>query len=670
MKTRFGSATGATALLVLSWPIFTGLADLGAATDPPVPTMEASPAVQSFSEAQISPDGTRVAWVEDVTNSEGIPTGASRITVADLKTLQTSRTISARSDKNACAESGVAWSPDSQKIAFLSDAQQDGQLQLYVANVAGVAPKELTHLKGLLTHAHWSSNGEEIAFLFTEDALRNAGPLVAEARDEGVVGGKIYEQRLTVLNVASGAVRQVTPADMYIYEYDWAPDGNRWVATAAHGDGDNNWWTAELYTIDVQSGKMQSIFKPSLQIAVPRWSPDGKTIAFIGGIMSDEDAVGGNIFAIPAGGGEARDITPQMKASANLLFWQASSGKIVFTEFVGGSSGIASVDPNGGVVEELWKSAESVAAFGAGSNVSVAKDGKTIGVVRQSFEHAPEVWAGPIGDWKQITSRNVALKPTWGKVQELRWTSDAFQVQGWLVYPRDFDPAKKYPMIVSIHGGPASAFTPHWPGSFDYSMALSTAGYFVFYPNPRGSYGMGEEFTKANVKDFGYGDMRDVMTGVDKAIKSAPIDSNRLGVTGWSYGGFMTMWAVTQTERFRAAMAGAGIADWQSYYGENKIDQWMIPYFGASVYDDPAVYAKSSPITFIKKVKTPTLIVVGDSDGECPPPQSYEFWHALQTLGVDTQFVIYQDEGHMIMQPAHKQDIVDRTVAWFNARLK
>ena len=166
-------------------------------------------------------------------------------------------------------------------------------------------------------------------------------------------------------------------------------------------------------------------------------------------------------------------------------------------------------------------------------------------------------------------------------------------------------------MVVSIHGGPANLNTPHWPGAnFDLSV-LSALGYFVFFPNPRGSYGQGEAFTRANVKDFGYGDLRDVMAGVDAVLKQAPVDPNRMGVAGWSYGGYMTMWTVTQTNRFKAAVAGAGIANWQSYYGENSIDQWMIPYFGASVYDDPAVYAKSSPITFIKNVKTPTLIVVG-----------------------------------------------------------
>jgi dipeptidyl aminopeptidase/acylaminoacyl peptidase len=191
----------------------------------------------------------------------------------------------------------------------------------------------------------------------------------------------------------------------------------------------------------------------------------------------------------------------------------------------------------------------------------------------------------------------------------------------------------------------------------------------IFFPNPRGSYGEGEEFTRANVKDFGYGDLRDVMAGVDEVLKKAPIDESRMGVTGWSYGGYMTMWTVTQTQRFKAAVAGAGIADWLSYYGENSIDEWMIPYFGASVYDDPAVYAKSSPITFIKQVKTPTLVVVGERDGECPAPQSFEFWHALKTMGVPTELVVYAGEGHSFREANNRLDVLRRTLAWFERYL-
>jgi dipeptidyl aminopeptidase/acylaminoacyl peptidase len=209
---------------------------------------------------------------------------------------------------------------------------------------------------------------------------------------------------------------------------------------------------------------------------------------------------------------------------------------------------------------------------------------------------------------------------------------------------------------------------PSWPDRW--TATLPSQGYFVFLPNPRGSYGFGEAFVQGNVKDFGGGDLRDILSGIDEVVRSAPVDGKRVGITGWSYGGYMAMWAVTQTNRFAAAVAGAGIASWQSYYGQNKIDTWMLPFFGASVYDDPKVYAKSSPMEFIRNTKTPTLVLHGDRDSEVPTPQGYEFWHALKALGVPTQLVIYTNEGHGIRQPSHQLDILERTVGWFDKYLR
>jgi dipeptidyl aminopeptidase/acylaminoacyl peptidase len=222
-------------------------------------------------------------------------------------------------------------------------------------------------------------------------------------------------------------------------------------------------------------------------------------------------------------------------------------------------------------------------------------------------------------------------------------------------------------MIVEVHGGPASAVLGRWGGDAGGFSAteFSALGYFVLMPNPRGSYGQGEAFTQANRKDFGYGDLRDILAGVDTVLAKYPVDPGRIGITGWSYGGFMTMFAITQTNRFKAAVAGAGISDWLSYYGENSIDLWMIPYFGASVYDDPQVYAKSSAITYIKQAHTPTLAVVGDRDGECPAPQSFEFWHALRDLHVPSELVVYPNEGHGFVDPAHNRDVMERAVDWF-----
>ena len=301
--------------------------------------------------------------------------------------------------------------------------------------------------------------------------------------------------------------------------------------------------------------------------------------------------------------------------------------------------------------------------------VSISTNGK-LALVESGHSLAPEIFAGPYNALKQITHLNDGAKPS-ARTESLEWTSavsekgsDSFHVQGWLTYPKDYDAHKKYPMIVTVHGGPSASASAHWG-----SDLWSQLGYFVFAPNPRGSFGQGEAFTAANRKDFGYGDLRDILAGMDAVEKKVSVDKSREGLMGWSYGGFMTMFGVTQTTRFRAAIAGAGIANWLSYYGENSIDQWMVPFFGATVYADPAVYAKSSAITFIDKVKTPTLVVVGDRDGECPAPQSFEFWHALRAEGVKTQLVVYPNEGHHFVNPANVSDLEAREVDWFTKNM-
>ncbi len=619
----------------------------------------ASPSVRSFRQATISPDGTHVAWVESLAG-EG---GGSAIYVQDLGSSSTQpRRISAAKDGSATQEEDVCWSPDSKHLAFLSDADGDKQSELYVADRDGGSPRKLTSLKGFLAEPAWSSDGKTLAILFTENAPRAAGPLMPMTPETGVIDDKVFEQRLTTVDVGSGTVRQLSPPDMYVYEYHWSPDSKDFALIAAHGAGDSNWYVAQIYRLSLADGALQSVYKPHLQIAVPRWSPDGKSIAFIEGLMSDEGSTGGDILVVPANGGSARIVTPGITASPNSIYW-AAPDKILFTENIDGQSGIATVNLNNGKVDQLWSGPESLSA-------SFSADHAKSAAIRSSPAHPAEVWAGSIGNWKQLTHSNDAVQPDWGEMKNLHWTSDGMRVQGWLLYPKDYDPSRRYPMVVVVHGGPAVAVRPAWPSRALNLHNLSTQGYFVLYPNPRGSYGQGEKFTQGNVKDFGYGDFRDILAGVDEVVKTLPVDDQRIGIFGWSYGGFMTMWAVTQTHRFRAAVAGAGLSNWQSYYGENDIDEWMIPYFGASVYDDPAVYARSSPITFIKNAKTPTLILVGERDGEVPEPQSREFWHALKTLGVDTQLVVYEGEGHAIRQPAHQRDIMDRLVGWFDHYLK
>jgi len=620
-------------------------------------------ALRTIQQTEISPDGKQVAWVESVGQ------GNTAVRVAPADGSGQPMRISAATTGSDCSEGHITWSPDSKQIAFLSDAGSIGQPQLYVTEIAESRPRALTKLKGYLDAPQWSPDGKSVAFLFIENAPRAAGPLGPMTVETGVIEEAVFEQRLTVVDVAGGEPRQISPANMYVYEYDWSPDSKTFALLSAKGAGDANWYVAQLYTLPAAGGEMKSIYKPPLQVGVPRWSPDGKNIALIGGVMSDEGLNGGDIFVVPASGGAARNITPKIASSPASLEWTGTS-RILFVQVIDGEAGVAALDLTSGKITPLWQGPEVVSrSWGVFTGISLAADGKTSAVIRQSFTHPPEVWAGPIGQWKQITHVNDALKPSWGEVKSLHWTNGNVKVQGWLMYPRDYDPAKRYPMVVSVHGGPGYTNMPDWPQSFFTQSILSTLGYFVLFPNPRGSFGAGEAFTAGNVKDFGYGDFKDILAGVDQLVKTLPVDDDRVGITGWSYGGYMTMWAVTQTQRFHAAVAGAGLSNFQSYYGLNDIDEWMMPFFGATVYDDPAVYARSSPMTYIKNVKTPTLILVGDRDGEVPMPQSREFWHALKTLDVPTQLVIYPNEGHYISDPEHQRDILQRMVGWFDKYL-
>ena len=625
-----------------------------------------SQSVKTFYQVAISPDGKQLAWVQPLYNQSSQRITGSGIFVQPVDAGASPRRISADPSAEHLYENSIAWSPDSARLVFLSNNGTPSQPQLYIADVKSGAARKLTSLVGDLSDPAWSPDGKSVAFLFIENAPGSAGPQMPMTVETGVVESQVYEQRLAIVDFASGSMRQISPADIYVYEFDWSPDSKSFALIAAHGAGDSNWYVAQLYTLQVGSAQLKSVYRPHLQIAAPRWSPDGQRIAFISGIMSDEGVIGGDIFVVPAAGGDAKDITPEISASPSDLYWQRPD-RITFAENIDGNTGVGEVDIPSGKVSQIWNGPESISAsYSNEPSMSLAADGATSAFIANSAAHASEIWVGPVGRWRQFTHDNDSLQPNWGAMKSVHWMNGSMRIQGWLIYPKDYDARQKYPMIVVPHGGPASEFRSAWPSDFFNTHKLSAHGYFVFYPNPRGSFGEGEAFAQGNVKDFGYGDFRDIMTGVDEVIRTLPVDKDRIGITGWSYGGYMTMWAVTQTHRFRAAISGAGLANFQSYYGENDIDEWMIPYFGASVYDDPAIYARSSPITFIKNVKTPTLLLVGERDGECPAPQSREFWHALKTLGVETQLVIYPGEGHSFLASDHRRDIMQRMIAWFD----
>jgi len=620
--------------------------------------------VREFSSVAMAPDGRHVAWIGPASSGGE---AQSVMLAATASAAAPARVPLAGADADSPIE--VVWSADSRELGVL--AAGTGTPAIYVVDVATRVARRVSRVSGSVHDIRFSPDGSRIALLYSSPSEEANGPTQATPRDTGVMDTHIDRQHLALVDVKTGAQRIVSPADLYIYEFDWAPNGKELVVSAATGSGNNNWWVARLDAIDAVSGAVRPIAKPTVQIAQPLWSPDGSQIAFIGGVMSDQGSTGGDLYTVPAAGGTPRDLTPNATVSVAAFRWQGPHAMLA-TMWAQGGSEIATVNAATGAIAALWQGDEAITTrSGRGlPAVSAADTGRDVALVRESFGTPPEVWAGPVGHWTQRTHANTGIAPSWGKAVSVHWRSDRFNVQGFLIYPRDFRSGTRYPMIVLVHGGPAAAVASTFLSAQSQQAALSRAGYFVFMPNPRGSFGQGEGFTRANIKDFGHGDLRDVMAGVDSVIARYPVDPQRLGLTGWSYGGYMTMWTVTQTQRFRAAVAGAGISDWLSYTGENGISEWMVPYFGATVYENPAVYARSSPMNYIAHARTPTLIVVGERDAECPAPQSFEYWRGLQHEGVKTQLVVYPDEGHHFANPAHQADVLRRSIAWFDSYLK
>ena len=633
-------------------------------------------AVRQPSAVELSPDGKQLAWTmadPGAGGSRRVSKGTLHISAFDRARAE-DPTVSAGP---GCASADPRWSPDGKTLAFVATCSS-GQPQLWLRDNASGTVKQLTHITGAMTSPAWAPDGSAIGFLYVENATRAAGALAAMKPPAGVIGEDGVEvQWVAAADAKTGALSVLTPKALHAYEFDWAPDARHIAFTASNPPGENTWWIAQMYTVPVgQPDAAKSILNPQrtiaslqgLQIAVPRYSTNGRDIAFIGGLMSDQGSTGGDIYLMGADGSGLQDLTPGRKSTPVYLAW-ADPDHIVFSEDVSGKSHLGLLGTNKRELFSGWTEPQSVGSGRASLSFSFAPNARALAFVSSGPDKAPEIYAGDFRGIRAVSHLNDNVKPI-SKTVSIEWNNDDFHVQGWLTLPANYDPGKKYPLIVSVHGGPSAAMGPSFSsGGVGSSELYTQLGYFWFQPNPRGSFGQGEVFVQANRKDFGYGDLRDILAGVDAVEKQYSVDDNRLGLTGWSYGGFMTMFGVTQTNRFHAAVAGAGISDWLSYYGENSIDQWMVPFFGASVYDDPAVYAKSSAITYIKNVKTPTLVIVGDRDGECPAPQSYEFWHALRAQGVKTQLVIYPAEGHGFVNPVHIRDRSIRDANWFEQYL-
>ena len=362
-----------------------------------------------YGDLALSPDGAHLAWVQSTAATTSKQTYVRETSANAPAKLVKLPITGERTDFDP------AWSPDSKTLAFLSSAGERDQRQLWTVKSDASDAKKITKLNGYAARPRWSHDGKQIAFFYIEGA-GGGGPLMAAPTTTGVIDTAIHNQRIAVLNVDTGQLREVSPENLHIYDFDWSPDDKMFVATGAPGPGDNNWWIAQIYTIDIAKGNATSIYKPSLQLAVPRWSPDGKSIAFIEGLMSDEGFHGGDLFTITAGGRDVVNRTPDRKTSVNSFFWQAPD-RILLIEYVGGGSAISELSLTNNSARTILKGPEGIHAFGNFPDFALSKDGKVAAAELSRYNSPPEVFVGSA--WR--------MEPTH---EQQRWFGDELGQSG------------------------------------------------------------------------------------------------------------------------------------------------------------------------------------------------------------------------------------------------
>jgi dipeptidyl aminopeptidase/acylaminoacyl peptidase len=620
-----------------------------------VPVMAAgSPALHDFERVAIAPDGHHIASIETQDDGSDSDTPAS-LMIRNMKGGAVAVPLPCTAGPN-CKVDSPTWSTNGQ-LAFLVSRPEEGVAEIDTVDAKGGGVRRVLSFNGTLDRLRYGP-GNRLAVLATAQAHKMVGRTQAGIPLVGDIGSEADEQRIAEVNGA--ALNFVTPADLYVYEFDFLPNGG-FVGTAAPGDGDSQWWVAKLYVFERSQVRMVFAPGPREQLAAPAVSPDGKSVAFIGGWMSDFGSTGGDAYVLRLDqpGANPENLTAGSHATVTALDWTCGKG-LTGMMLAGDTVTISRLESAG--AKQVWSGQASLGG-GMGNGLSCGAHG--VAAVSSSFGVPPEIVAGPLGHWHTITHENAAIGAAQFTARSVTWRNEGFDVQGWLLQPAGGEPGAKRPMVVLVHGGPEAASVNKFLPASSNARILLEAGWDVFEPNYRGSFGQGEAFAAASIQDLGGGDWRDVLTGLDAAERAAPIDDRRVGIMGGSYGGYLAMWAITQTHRFRAAVSHAGVSDWLSLEGEAPQAGSDQVSFGGSVYDDAKPYLKASPIMHMHGVNTPTLLTVGERDLECPMPQSQEFYTALEALGVPVEFHVYPAEGHHLHKAENRADFRKRIVGWF-----
>ncbi|HEY1483216.1 MAG TPA: S9 family peptidase [Candidatus Acidoferrum sp.] len=606
--------------------------------------------LRQIQDPQFSPDGTRVAFVvSDPLKNEK---RTRHIWLYDLQ-AKTSRQFT-YSDKT---ESSPRWSPDGKKLAFLSNRGGDQQ-QIYVLRVEGGEGVALTKAKASVTALAWAPDGQSIAYLAPDPKTDAEEKKEKEKDDARVVDKEDKHARLHLLTVSTQEERALTDANWRVDELHWMPDGQSIVVSATNRPASDQ-YTSRIYLANAKDGTMKEIAAPRGPFGDLKVSPDGLMISYFG--ARDDGPGAHDLMLLPAKGGAARNLTGASLDRQLADYHWEKNGALFITYADGFRNRATSYNAEGERkdVEELPVSPEQF---------SVASTGE-IAYIGESTLSPQEIW---IRDTKGASEKVTHINDSWKDYaitapEFYKYKSfDGVDIEAAILKPAGFDGKTKWPTIVLVHGGP----TGNWEDRIDaWGQLLVAKGYLVMYPNIRGSIGYGEKFVEMNRGDWGGGDFKDVMAGVDDLVTKGFADPNRLGIGGWSYGGYMSEWAITQTTRFKAAVSGAGMANLISEYGTEQhpaYDEW----FYGLPYEKPEGFLNSSPFLYISHAKTPTLILQGEADPIDPIGQSQELYRGLKRYGVDTELVLYPREPHGFQEAKHRVDVLKRVVDWYDKHLK
>jgi dipeptidyl aminopeptidase/acylaminoacyl peptidase len=641
------------------------------AEPPAVWTPEGQMKVRAVASVVPSPDGKKVVWTESWPVMEGEK--SEYLTHIFLAGADGSGRVQlTRGEKSA--ESPV-WSPDGKYVYFSSP--RDGKPKIFRISTEGGEAEAVTRFEG--TFAAWrvSPDGKWIAFAGRPpDAAK--GKAVKERTDLRVVDENPARNSLWVVSAdpalaASRPPREIGGRGTHIGDFQWSPDSRR-VAYERYPRPEADFSRhADIAEVEVESGTTRDLAATAMSEAQPRYSPDGAYLAYIARAAGRRLDSGTRILLLDlrkAGKPEPRELPATFDENPFLSGWAADSRRILFQEGRRTKLVVYAMPVDGPAAVAYEPKAGT-----AGEGIVNAR-GTHLGLVLQAPSQSPEafVMTLPEGQPVQVSQANAGLPqlPLGETRMITRKARDGRAIEGLLTLPVGYQPGQRVPLILNIHGGPAGAFFESFIGSpAQYPIASFAArGYAVLRPNPRGSAAYGLEFRKSNYQDWGGGDYEDLMAGVDHVIESGTADPDKLAVMGWSYGGYMTAWTITQTTRFKAAAVGAGITNNISMYGTQDIPSVFEDYFGGPPWQELELYLDRSPMYHAGKVKTPTLILHGAEDERVPPGQAYELYNALKRRNIETRMVIYPRTAHGPREPKIRLDVMQQHLDWVEKYLK